>query len=118
MDLEAKMAKTNFDRYVEKRQRNLSVEAKIAQEVFTRAYSLSNAVLEIRQMKSMSQLKLAELSGVQQADISRIENGSQAPSMPTFFKLMDAMGVTMTLEVGEKRLRTRKSNIRIERVSA
>jgi|GEM_PF-1075610 len=110
------MAKTNFDKYVAKRQRGLSAEAKIAQEVFTRAYSLSAAVLEIRQMKSMSQIKLAQLSGVQQGDISRIENGSQAPSMPTFFKLMDAMGVTVKLEVGEKRIRARKSNIRIEKV--
>jgi hypothetical protein len=38
--------------------------------------------------------------------------------MPTFFKLMDAMGVTVQLEVGEKLVRARKSNIRIEKVSA
>lgn len=110
--------KSNFDQFVDKRQKALSAEAKTAQEVFSRAYSLSSALLEIRLMKSISQLKLAELSGVQQGDISRIENGSKSPSMPTFFKLMDAMGVTIKLEVGPKRFRARKPNIRIEKVSA
>ncbi len=111
------MKKSNFDQFVEARQKSLSTDAKIAQDIFTRAYSLSAALLEIRQMKSISQLRLSELSGVQQGDISRIENGSKAPSMPTFFKLMDAMGVTLKLEVGPKPLRSRKLNIRIEKLS-
>lgn len=112
------MSKKNFNQYVEKRHQYNSVEAKIAQNVFSRAYSLSSAILEIRQLKSMSQSKLAELSGVQQADISRIESGSKSPSMPTFFKLLEAMGVTLKLEVGHKKLNSNKSNIRIEKIPA
>ncbi len=112
------MSKNSFIQYAEKHQRNISVEGKIAQDVFSRAYSLSSAILEIRRLRSMSQSKLAELSGVQQADISRIENGSKSPSMPTFFKLLDAMGVTVKLEVGRKKLPPSKSSIRIEKLPA
>ena len=112
------MSKNNFDQYIEKHQRNISADGKIAQDVFSRAYSLSSAILELRQLKSMSQSRLAELSGVQQADISRIESGSKSPSMPTFFKLLDAMGVTLKLEVGRKKRNPSKSNIRIEKIPA
>lgn len=112
------MVKNNFDKYVDKRQGNLSAEAMVAKKVFSGAYTLSAALFEIRQLKSMSQLRLAELSGVQQGDISRIENGSKLPSMPTLFKLLDAMGVTVKFEIGNKPKRPRKSSIHIEKVSA
>ena len=96
------MAKTNFDKYVEKRRKPASAESRAAREVFSQAYVLASALVQARKASGLTQKVLAEKSGVQQADISRMENGSMIPTMNTFLKLMDALGVSLTLKLGEK----------------
>jgi transcriptional regulator with XRE-family HTH domain len=58
--------------------------------------------MQARKASGMTQSALAEKSGVQQADISRMENGSMIPTLYTFMNLMDALGVTVTLTIGHK----------------
>lgn len=45
-----------------------------------------------------SQPTLAELSGLQQAEISRIETGSANPTADTLLRLASALHLTLTLE--------------------
>ena len=96
------MAKTNFDRYVTKRRKSASRESRAAREVFSRACVFASALMQARKASGMTQSVLAEKSGVQQADISRMENGSMIPTLNTFMNLMDALGVSVTLRIGDK----------------
>ena len=108
------MAKTNFDRYVDKRSKSASTESRAAREVFSQAYVLASALMQARKARGLTQSVLAEKSGVQQADISRMENGSMIPTMSTFLKLMDALGVTVTLKIGEKPKRNNAGRLMVE----
>ena len=112
------MAKTNYDLYMEKRLKNLSPEGKIAQEVFGEAYQIASTLLELRRVKKLSQAQLAERSGVQQADISRMENGNMIPNVSTFLKLLGALDTDIKLQVKPKRTRSRKTTLFIEQLSA
>ena len=112
------MAKTNYDLYMEKRLKNLSPEGKIAQEVFGEAYQIAATLLQLRRVKKLSQAQLAERSGVQQADISRMENGNMIPNVSTFLKLLGALDTDITLKVKPRRTRSRKSALFIEQLTA
>jgi transcriptional regulator with XRE-family HTH domain len=105
------MAKTNFDRYVEKRGKSASADAR---EVFSQAYIFASALMQARKASGMTQSALSEKSGVQQADISRMENGSMIPTLNTFMNLMDALGVTVTLKIGEKPKRKNSGRLMVE----
>ena len=96
------MAKTNFDQYVVKRRKTASAESRAARQVFSQAYVLASALIQARKARGLTQSALASKSGVQQADISRMENASMIPTMNTFMKLMDALAVTVTLKIDEK----------------
>jgi ribosome-binding protein aMBF1 (putative translation factor) len=108
------MAKTNFDQYVEKRRKRATAESRAAREVFTQAYVFASALMQARKASGMTQSALAEKSGVQQADISRMENGSMIPTLNTFMNLMDALGVTVTLKIGEKPKRKNSGRLMVE----
>ncbi len=108
------MAKTNFDKYVEKRGKSSSAESRAAREVFSQAYVLASALMQARKASGLTQIALAEKSGVQQADISRMENGSMIPTMNTFLKLMDALEVTVTLKIGEKPKKKNSGRLMVE----
>jgi ribosome-binding protein aMBF1 (putative translation factor) len=108
------MAKTNFDQYVERRGKSASTESRAAREVFTQAYVFASALMQARKASGMTQSALAEKSGVQQADISRMENGSMIPTLNTFMNLMDALGVTVTLKIGEKPKRKNSGRLMVE----
>ena len=48
---------------------------------------------EIRERKRVSQLMLAQKSGLNQTYISRIESGSRAPTLDTLKNIADSLGV-------------------------
>ena len=51
-----------------------------------------SAVIEARKEKGLSQQQLAELAGVKQPAIARLENGSVSPSLDTLSKLLIPLG--------------------------
>ena len=61
-------------------------------------YQLIRAMLNARREKALTQKQLAELTGVPQADISRIENGNANPSLKTLQRLAEGLGMTLKLE--------------------
>lgn len=95
------MAQT-YDDYSAERRARLSPEGKVAVEVFSRAYAVGMALAGARQQRALTQSALAKLSGVEQADISRIERGLLAPTTPTLLRLVEALHGRLKIElVGE-----------------
>ena len=55
--------------------------------------TLAQLIAEQREQKHLSQSQLAELSGINQAHISRIESGKSKPTMPTVFRICKALSI-------------------------
>ncbi|MCD8307014.1 MAG: helix-turn-helix transcriptional regulator [Clostridia bacterium] len=60
-------------------------------------YQISLAIIQGRERLNLSQAQLSEATGIHQADISRLENGSGNPSLRTLKRL--AAGLQMKLVV-------------------
>ncbi len=56
------------------------------------------AIAERREENEMTQKQLAELTGINQADISRLENGTANPSLRTLKRLASGLGMRLRLE--------------------
>ena len=56
------------------------------------------AIIDGREKQHLTQKELAELTGIAQADISRLENGTANPSLKTLKRLAAGMGATLKIE--------------------
>lgn len=56
------------------------------------------AIIEGRQANNLTQEQLAEATGINQANISRLENGTANPSLRTLKRLAAGMGMELKLE--------------------
>jgi len=92
----------NFQDYAEKRKAKFSQESKDAYNVFSSAMAIGSVLTTARRVRVMTQRELAELSGVQQADISRIERGLLNPNTITFLRLIEAMNFQLSIRPIEK----------------
>ena len=61
-------------------------------------YRLAVSVIELRRAAGLTQRQLAARSGVQQADISRIEAGDANPTLATIAALAYALGAEPSLQ--------------------
>ena len=71
-------------------------------ELLSQQYQIATQILGARKKRNLTQLELAQLSGVQQADISRIENGQSFPTTETLAKLLLALQAKVKIEVVSK----------------
>ncbi len=60
-------------------------------------YSIIQAMIDARKSSGLTQKQLSERTGIAQADISKLENGSANPSLKTLKRL--AAGMDMILKV-------------------
>ena len=56
------------------------------------------AIIEARTSQNMTQKELAERTGINQADISKLENGTRNPSVNLLKRLADGMGMVLKIE--------------------
>ena len=63
------------------------------------------AIIEGRERRDLTQQQLAEITGIQQADISRLENGTGNPSLRTLKQLAARMRMQLKLEFVPKTVR-------------
>ena len=56
------------------------------------------AIVDARISQNLTQNELSERSGINQADISKIENGTRNPSLNLLKRLADGMGMTLKIE--------------------
>ena len=56
------------------------------------------AIVEGREARALTQKQLAEVTGITQADISRLENGTANPSLRTLKRLAAGLGMDLKVE--------------------
>ena len=56
------------------------------------------AMVDARISQNLTQKELSERTGINQADISKLENGTRNPSLKLLKRLADGMGMTLKLE--------------------
>ncbi len=61
-------------------------------------YQIIKAIITAREEKNITQKELAEMTGITQNDISKLENGNANPSLQTLKKLADGLGMAIKLE--------------------
>ena len=67
-------------------------EVKKAYEEMEPEYQLICAIIEARQERNISQQELADATGIDRADISKIENGNANPSLKTIKRVAEGLG--------------------------
>ena len=56
------------------------------------------AIIEGREANDLTQKQLSEVTGIAQADISRLENGTANPSLRTLKRLANGMGMKLQIQ--------------------
>ena len=54
-------------------------------------------IIEAREKKKITQKKLAELTGLKQSAIARLENTKATPQLDTIFKILRPLGYTLAI---------------------
>ena len=66
---------------------------------------IMRAIMDARIRAGMTQTELSKKTGISQADISRLENGTRNPSLSLLKRLADAMNTTLKIEFVPKSTR-------------
>ena len=61
------------------------------------------AIVDARTSQNITQKELAEKTGINQADISKLENGSRNPSINLLKRLAEGMGMVLKIEFVPKK---------------
>lgn len=97
------MIMSDFRKYLEKQMDNEEFQ-KEWQESETE-YNLSRSIVAARKSRHMTQKELAEATGIDQSDISKIETGNANPALSTLIRLAEGMDMVLHLEFIPKQLR-------------
>ena len=79
------------------RRARLSPGARRQSEVFAGAYAMAVQFMELRERRGLTQAELAAATGLDQADISRIERGAANPTERTLLRIADALNADLRL---------------------
>ena len=87
---------SSYKEYKEKALQNAEVKAEY--EALQPEYDIIQAMIDARVQQNMTQKELSSKTGITQADISRIENGTRNPSLSMVKKLAKGLGTRLKLE--------------------
>ncbi len=87
----------SYDKAIARRRAKVSPKGKAEARTFEAAYALAMQVVELREQRGLTQVELAARSGVDQADISRIEGGSAFPNEKTLIRIAEALNADLAL---------------------
>lgn len=87
---------SDFQEYLNEQLKNPAFRAEW--EALEPEYQIKRMLIEERTRKQLTQKQLAELTGVTQADISRLENGTANPSIRTLQRLAAGLGMMVKVE--------------------
>ncbi|WP_277250834.1 helix-turn-helix domain-containing protein [Peptoniphilus vaginalis] len=73
-------------------------EIKSEYDALAPEYDIIEAMIIARNNLNLTQKDLSEKTGINQADISRIENGTRNPSLKMLKKLANGLGMQLKLE--------------------
>ncbi|MED9970663.1 MAG: helix-turn-helix transcriptional regulator [Ruminococcus sp.] len=60
-------------------------------------YQVMRAIIKARQEQNLTQQELADRTGIDRSDISKLENGSANPSLRTLKRLADGLGMQLQI---------------------
>ncbi len=66
------------------------------------------SMIEARKSQNLTQKQLAELSGIDQGDISKLENGLRNPTIQLLKRIADSMNMTLKIEFVPKQQDNKK----------
>lgn len=73
-------------------------EFRAAWDALEPEFQIVKAMLDGRAAKNLTQRELADITGINQADISKLENGNANPSLKTLERLAAGLGMRLKLE--------------------
>ena len=73
-------------------------EVKSEYDALQTEYDIIQSLIDARTDQNLTQKELSLKTGIPQADISRIENGTRNPSLSTLKKLAQGLGLQLRLE--------------------
>lgn len=88
---------------IEQEARRAGPKARAGYAAAGATHRLARQVFDLRKTAGLTQRQLAAKSGVQQADISRIEAGDANPTLATIVALAYALGAELALEPSRSR---------------
>jgi transcriptional regulator with XRE-family HTH domain len=68
-------------------------------------FNTIQAIIDARKSSHLTQKELAERTGINQSDISKIETGNANPALSTLKRLADGMGMVLKLEFVPKQVK-------------
>lgn len=60
-------------------------------------YQVKKAIIEARKSLNITQFELAKRTGIDRADISKLENGNANPSLKTLQRLANGLGISFQI---------------------
>ncbi len=91
------------------------LQEQLKDEEFKREYDsiqpemdIIGAIIDARTSLNMTQKELAERTGMNQADISKLENGTRNPSLKLLKRLADGMDMNLQLVFTPKKMECSK----------
>ena len=87
---------SSYKEYKEKVLKN--PENKAEYDALEAEYDIIQAMIDARNKQHITQKELAERTGITQADISRIENGTRNPSLAMVKRIAEGLGMRLKLE--------------------
>lgn len=73
-------------------------EVKKEYEKLKPEYEIIRAVLNARKTRNLTQQQLADRTGINRADISRLENGNSNPTIAQLQRIAEGMDMTLKVE--------------------
>ncbi len=86
---------TSFRKYVDEVERNATPDERRMLDESRRRFAIGARLLDRRLAAGMSQRDLASVSGIDQAEISRIERGQANPTVQTLHALGAPLGIVL-----------------------
>mgnify|MGYP004675768787 CR=1 FL=1 len=87
---------SDFEKYLAEQMKDPAFKAEY--DALEPEFSIIQAMIDARKASGLTQHQLAEKTGIAQADISKLENGSANPSLRTLRRLAAGMGMQLKLE--------------------
>jgi len=87
---------SSYKDYKEKALSNPEVKAEY--EALQPEYDIIQAMIDARVSQNITQKELSVITGITQADISRIENGTRNPSLAMMKRIAAGLGMQLRLE--------------------
>ena len=87
---------SNFNEYLKEQKKD--PEFKREYDALEPEFAIIQALIDARKASGLTQKQLAEITGIAQADISKLENGNANPSLRTLQRLASGMGTSLKIE--------------------